>query len=201
MTLLVTIQHYWEFHGTKRKIKYRYHSQVGRLQVQKEECYSILPPYDPLGLVSPMLLRVNILYRDICDQRLSWNQEIPESMHRRWLSWKRRIPKKNEVQKSLPSLSLPIQTIQLHAFADASKDGTAVAIYAVVGQGKIVERGLLVSKSRFSRKQLSIPRLELVAAHMAANHAWLQVHGYSCMVVGGSTRLIHLPVICRSQLH
>ena len=82
---------------------------------------------------------------------------------------KRRLPEKIKVPRSLPSLILPIQTIRLHTFADASKDGTAVALYAVVGQGKIVERGLLVSKSRLSRKQLSTPRLELVAAHMAAN--------------------------------
>ena len=125
--------------------------------------------YDRLGLVSPVLLRVKILYRDICDQKLSWDQEIPESTHRRWVSWKRRLPEKIEVPRSLPSLSLPIQTIQLHAFADASKDGTAVALYAVVSQGKIVERGLLLSKSRLSRKQLSIPRQDLVAAHMAPN--------------------------------
>ena len=59
-------------------------------------------------------------------------------MHRMWVSWKRRLPEKIEVPRSLPSLSLPIQTIRLHALADASKDGTAVALYAVVGQGKIV---------------------------------------------------------------
>ena len=79
-------------------------------------------------------------------------------MHIKWVSWKRRQPGKIEV----PSLSMPIQTIQLHL-------STSVALYAVVRHGKIVERGLLVSKSRLSRKQLSIPRLELVAAHIAAN--------------------------------
>ena len=101
-------------------------------------------------------------------------------MHRRWVSWKRRLPEKIEVPRSLPSLCLPIQTIQLHAFADASMDGAAVALYEVIGQGKIIERGLLVPKSRLSRKQLSIPRLELVSAHMAAN--LLEMYCEPCQV-------------------
>ena len=46
--------------------------------------------YDPLGIVSPVLLRVKILYRDVCDRKLSLDQEIPGSMQSRWVSWERR---------------------------------------------------------------------------------------------------------------
>ena len=44
-------------------------------------------------------------------------------------------------------------------------------VYAVVHQASGVSRGLLAAKSRLAKKGLTIPRLELVSAHMAANLA------------------------------
>ena len=48
-------------------------------------------------------------------------------------------------------------------------EGTAAAVYAVVHQESGVKQGLVAAKSRLAKKNLTIPRLELVAAHMAAN--------------------------------
>lgn len=40
---------------------------------------------------------------------------------------------------------------------------------AVITQASGVSKGLIAAKSRLAKKNLTIPRLELVAAHMAAN--------------------------------
>ena len=64
-----------------------------------------------------------------------------------------------------------IEAIDLHAFRDTSGAGTAAAVYAVVHQASGVNQGLLAAKSRLAKKGLTIPRLELVSAHMAANLA------------------------------
>ena len=59
----------------------------------------------------------------------------------------------------------------LHAFGDASTRGVSAAVYAVVRQENGITQGLVCSKSRLAKRNLTIPRLELVAGHMAINLA------------------------------
>ena len=54
-------------------------------------------------------------------------------------------------------------------FGDVSLLGTCALAYAVMQQPSSIREGLITSKSRLSKKQKTIPRLELVAAQMAAN--------------------------------
>ena len=54
-------------------------------------------------------------------------------------------------------------------FGDTSGAGTSAAVNAVVHQASGVNQGLLAAKSRLAKKGLTIPRLQLVSAHMAAN--------------------------------
>ena len=53
--------------------------------------------------------------------------------------------------------------------SDASIICTAVALYAVIYQSSGTSQGLVAAKSRLSKKNLTILRLELVATHMPAN--------------------------------
>ena len=61
--------------------------------------------------------------------------------------------------------------MKLHAFGDASGRGVSAAVYAVVTQPSGVTQGLIAAKSRLAKQGLTIPRLELVAGHMAVNLA------------------------------
>lgn len=45
--------------------------------------------------------------------------------------------------------------------------GVSVALYAVVQQEHGTTQGLVCAKSRLAKRSLTIPRLELVAGHMA----------------------------------
>ena len=47
--------------------------------------------------------------------------------------------------------------------------GYCAIAYPVVSQPSKVKQGLVASKSRLSKKDITISRLELVATHMAAN--------------------------------
>ena len=62
-----------------------------------------------------------------------------------------------------------IWSVTLHAFADDSSKGVCTVMYAVVDQLKGKSQGLLTSKSRLAKKNLTIPQLQLIATHMAAN--------------------------------
>ena len=72
-----------------------------------------------------------------------------------------------------PSISVPcsvvskdVRRIDLHGFADASKLAVSAAVYALLlHHVSPVHQSLLVAKSIIAPKHLSIPRLELIAAH------------------------------------
>ena len=71
--------------------------------------------------------------------------------------------------RSLVKYQEPIEEIDLHTFGDASGQGVAATVVAVVRQASGNSKGLVASKSRLAKKNLTIPRLELVSAHMASN--------------------------------
>ena len=127
--------------------------------------------YDPLGLTSPVSLVGKLLYREVCDQHLSWDQKVPETVAKQWKKFERSLPDQVQVPRSLAGFKETIEAIDLHAFGDTSGAGTAAAVYAAVHQASGVTQGLLAAKSRLAKKGLTIPRLELVSAHMAANLA------------------------------
>ena len=43
--------------------------------------------YDPLGFISPVLLIGKILFRNLCDLRIPWDNEIPEEIENKWGKW------------------------------------------------------------------------------------------------------------------
>lgn len=125
--------------------------------------------YDPLGLVSPLILEGKMLYRDACQQKKAWDAELPQELVKRWQKWEMNLPVKTEVPRALVPARELIQAIALHAFGDASAQGVATAVYAVVEQASGVNQGLVTAKARLAKQGLTIPRLELVAGHMAVN--------------------------------
>ena len=94
---------------------------------------------------------------------------MPDSIQRGWNQWIRRL-------KECPSVSVPRSVvnssegkISLQGFAGGSKLAVCAAIYVLITytDGN-TEQNLLVAKSRIAPKDVSISRLELVAAQMLA---------------------------------
>ena len=73
--------------------------------------------------------------------------------------------------RSLTLKQEAIDSVDLHICGDVSILGNCAVAYAVVSQPSKVNQGLVASKSRLLKKDLMIPRLELIATHMAANLA------------------------------
>ena len=125
--------------------------------------------YDPLGLASPITLEGKMLYREACELRLPWDQKLPKEHLINWRMWETNLPKEVAVPRSLVQYQEEIISINLHAFGDASSQGLSAAVYAVTHQPSGISQGLVAAKSRLAKKGLTIPRLELVAGHMATN--------------------------------
>ena len=71
----------------------------------------------------------------------------------------------------MTSVQERIKEIELHLFRDASIIGTSTVAYAVTQETSSKTQGIISSKSRLSKKNTSIPRLDLIATVMVANLA------------------------------
>ena len=76
--------------------------------------------YDPTGLISPTHLIGKILYREICESRISWDESVPQTIKLKWEKWKRDIVNKVEIPRSLTLKLEPTTFVDLHIFGDAS---------------------------------------------------------------------------------
>ena len=125
--------------------------------------------YDPLGIVSPVTLEGKLIYRKACDAKVPWDQKLPNELLNEFKNWENSLPDEIEVPRSIAKYSERVESIVLQGFGDASKHGISAAVYTIAHQKSGSNVKLLVAKSRLAKKDLSIPRLELVAGHLVAN--------------------------------
>ena len=116
-----------------------------------------------------MTLHGKFLYRDCCDAKLPWDVNLPPDLQSRWSVWERNLPVHVSAPRSLMKYQQPIEEIDLHTFGHASRQGVAATVVAVVRQSSGISKSLVASKSQLAKKNLTIPRLELVSAHMASS--------------------------------
>ena len=126
--------------------------------------------YYPLGLASSLTLVGKQIYRDACHSKIPWDADLNGKLLQRWEKWERSLPPEIVVPRSIVSHQEEV-TIELHTFGNASIEGVGAAVYAVVKQPSGTTQQLVTAKSRLAKRSLTLPRLELVAAHMAANLA------------------------------
>ena len=126
--------------------------------------------YDPLGIISPTMAEGKHIYREACEEKKGWNAEVSPELKKQWHKWNKQL-KNVKVPRSLTRNSKETKVIELHVFADASNLACSAVTIAVVEHSSGTIKGLLTSKSRISKRNTLIPRLELVGAHMAANMA------------------------------
>ena len=81
-----------------------------------------------------------------------------------------------EIPRSIPLKQESVTRVDLQVSGDASVIGYCAAAYVVVYQSFSVKQGLIASKSRLSERDMTIPRLELIAVHMANIFLTLRKH-------------------------
>ena len=102
--------------------------------------------YDPLGVVSPVMLDGKRIYREACNQKIAWDAPLPEAIALQWTKWENQLPASVSTRRSIPTFEEPIQEIQVHAFGDASGYGVCAAVYAVVTQKSGITQGLVTPR-------------------------------------------------------
>ncbi|XP_033225950.1 uncharacterized protein LOC117178634 [Belonocnema kinseyi] len=136
----------WDKSDDTLSIKVDFAEQLESDKVTKKSILSVANRiFDPLGFMSPVTLCPRLLLQETWAQNLSWD----------------------EVVKS--------DRVSLHTFCDASKDAYAAVVFLSVESESGVRVNLVQGKSRVaparkgnSDARVSIPRLELLAATIAA---------------------------------
>ena len=128
--------------------------------------------YDPLGFVAPVTLNGKRLLQELCRQQVGWDEPIDDDITAEWNEWLsslhvievisiRRCFIPEEFQAKLET--------ELHIFADASEVGYGAVAYLRISCGLRVQCAFVSGKSRLAPlKHITIPRLELTAAVVAA---------------------------------
>ena len=120
--------------------------------------------YDPLAII----MEGKRIYREACDEKIGWNSEVNSVNARDWIKWSSQL-RNIKVPRSVARDISKIKAVRLHVFADASNTARSALAIAVVEHSTGFVKGLLTSKSRISKCNTSISRLELVGGQMAAN--------------------------------
>lgn len=126
--------------------------------------------FDPLGLLSPYIIIAKILLQKLWLHKLTWDESLPHDLHSMWISFRTQLRNLDQIRIPRNIVCKNYKEIQLHGFADASKDAYGACIYirSLDSQGNISVH-LLCSKTRVAPlKTQTIPRLELCAALILA---------------------------------
>ena len=130
--------------------------------------------YDPLGLVAPVLLVPKLVQQNMCRLEMEWDDDLTDEGAAEFCDWR-------EKTEALSGLKIPRcfqdgpsteSDRELHVFCDASEYAYGAAAYLKVTTESNVTVSLVMGKSRVAPlKMISIPRLELTAATVAAKVA------------------------------
>ncbi|GFW82581.1 integrase catalytic domain-containing protein [Trichonephila clavipes] len=130
--------------------------------------------YDTVGFLSPYTIRLKCLLQELWLRKLSWDDELPPDIHAVWSQWWLELPFLSELKipRKILDSSGDSSEVQIHTFSDASQKAYGAAAFLRVKHKDRVSVDLVTSKSRVAPlKRLSLPRLELMGALLAARLA------------------------------
>jgi hypothetical protein len=156
-------------------LSYKIKIKQGTERLSKRTVLSVIAQlFNPLGLVSPIIVKAKIILQKIWSQNLDWGQEIPEELSILWYDFINTLSELNNVaiSRCVISVKNPI-SVQLVGFADASTAAYGACLFIrAINHNAEISVHLLCAKSRIAPlKTVSIPRLELCAAVLLAQLA------------------------------
>jgi len=152
-------------------------TKVGARPTKRQVSQLVARIFDPLGQIAPVLLIAKLIFSQIWASNIGWDDFIPETIAIEWTKFIETLP-------ALSSLKIPRRIVaeggsaahaELHVFGDASERAFgAVAYLRTVTVNGNVKVAMITSKTRVAPpppRNLTIPRLELLAAQLAATLA------------------------------
>ncbi|KAL0151450.1 hypothetical protein M9458_053236 [Cirrhinus mrigala] len=128
--------------------------------------------YDPLGFLSPFVLKAKQILQRLCHGKYGWDEIIPMEVMKPWQRWLAEVDQLSrfEVDRCMKPENFGfIKTAELHHFCDASELGYGTVSYLkLTDSSKNVHVTFVLGKARvIPLKRMTVPRLELAAATLA----------------------------------
>lgn len=128
--------------------------------------------YDPLGFLSPIVVKFKIFFKTLCERGGEWDQTLSGDILQEWQTMVeslQRSPTFSIPRFYLTGIEANSTSYCLHGFCDASFSAYAAVIYLVSRTTSESSVRFVASKTRVSpRRELTIPRLELLSALLLA---------------------------------
>lgn len=122
--------------------------------------------FDPLGFLSPVLLKGKIFLQQVWTLKVGWDSPLPTEIAEKWESFIYELQKLKELTIPRKAKQASGCDFQIHGFSDASQEAYGACVYIRTRDenGQFYTR-LLCSKTRVAPlKGSTIPRLELNGA-------------------------------------
>ncbi|UYV75710.1 hypothetical protein LAZ67_13001071 [Cordylochernes scorpioides] len=127
--------------------------------------------YDPIGFLSPILIKPKTLLQKAWTLKLAWDDELDRHYKDELSLWfdDLQLHKGMAIPRNFNPLMVPQKDWQIHTFVDASSEAYAAVVFLRTRVGDKVEVHMMAAKSRVAPlKRPTIPRLELLACVVGA---------------------------------
>ena len=122
--------------------------------------------FDPLGMVSPVSVRAKLLMQLLWQQHVTWDEPLDQDLLTDWTAILTDIYRCADISVERRYFNINFNNnMQLHAFADASTKAYGAVVFLCCSD----QTTFVVAKGRVAPlKQITLPKLELMAAVIAA---------------------------------
>ena len=115
--------------------------------------------FDPLGLVSCVIVIMKILFQQLCVDNVSWDEELVGKHAKAYLDWIDDLKRVETITLNrcvYSNVSGEIQSCELHGFGDASEKAYCAVVYFVCRTSTGVYVQLLTAKTRVAPLKESV---------------------------------------------
>ncbi|XP_045503978.1 uncharacterized protein LOC123700709 [Colias croceus] len=132
---------------------------------------NIAQMFDPMGWIAPVIIVAKLFIQKIWKAHLDWDDALPEDLNEIWLNIRQQCKEIQRVEIPRWICCTSQSHVELHVFSDASRSAYAAAVFMrVINHDESIHVRLVSAKTKVApiEKEVSIPRLELCGAVLAA---------------------------------
>ena len=122
------------------------------MQATKRNLLSLLAGlFDPLGLISPMIVPMKMLFQTLCCEKRDWDEELEGESKKKFSEWVADLSKIKGISIDRCVYENPKQRVlecQQNGFGDASTKAYCAVVYLIYVTNEGIYAKLLASKSR-----------------------------------------------------
>ena len=156
------------WNATKDKLYFEVNTEVKCAVTRRDVLSAIASFYDPLGLISPLVIKGKVIFQEATKLKLCWDDTLPKDLTDAWIRWLQSLQEVRKLQfdRCIKPSEFDDAALELHHFSDASEVayGSCSYLRAVNKEGKVYTC-LIMAKGKVAPiKKVTLPRLELQAA-------------------------------------